>query len=78
MEPLEVIKEWGGWIAAAVFGWWGMRDGRVNELIDLRVRPTDIHAALERIETKVDTLDGKADVLSDRVARIEGSAEKQH
>lgn len=75
MEPLEIMKEWGGWIAAAVFGWFGMRDGRINELIDLRVKPDEIHRALERIEGTVNTIDAKTDQLTERVARLEGSWE---
>lgn len=73
MDATELMKEWGGWIAAAIFGWWGMRDGRVNELIDLRVKPADLHETLERIEGKVDSLDGKVDALTERTARLEGS-----
>jgi hypothetical protein len=74
---LDFLKEWGGWIAAAVFGWFGMRDGRINELIDLRVSPDEIHKALERIEGTVNAIDSKTDQLTERVARLEGSFERQ-
>ena len=75
MEPLEIMKEWGGWIAAAVFGWFGMRDGRINELIDLRVKPDEIHKTLKEIKDAVNTIDSKTDHLTERMARLEGSWE---
>lgn len=77
MEPLDILREWGGWVAAAIFGWFGMRDGRINELIDLRVKPDQIHGALERIEGTVNTIDSKTDQLTERVARLEGSLERR-
>jgi len=75
VEPLDFFKDWGGWIAAAIFGWWGMRDDRVNELIDLRVQPDRLHETLDRIDRTVTEIDGKMDGVTERVARLEG---KEH
>jgi hypothetical protein len=60
-------------VAAAVLGFLGLRDRRIDERIDLKVRPNDLHKTLERIEEKVDGLDSKVDAITERTARLEGA-----
>lgn len=73
MEALDVLKDWGGWLAAGVVGWWSLRDGRIDERIEIVVGPGAIHETLERIEKKVDGLDVKLDGIAERTARLEGA-----
>jgi hypothetical protein len=73
---LNVLKEWSGWLAAAFVGIRGFSNGRIDERIDLRVAPDQIHEALERIETKLDRVDERTFDMAHRVSRLEGALER--
>ena len=70
---MDLLKEWGGWVATAIVGFLGLRNGRIDERIELKVKPDEIHKALVRIEkTGSSTLERVIDI-GERVSRLEGS-----
>lgn len=79
MDPLEFVKEWGGWMLGGVATWISVRklgDGRIDERIRLAINPDALYDTLRRMEGKLDTHGDKLDDVGQRIAKLEGAQGK--
>ena len=80
MDPLQIIKEWGGWLFGGVATWISLRknsDEYIDERIDGKVEPLTaligtVNSTLVRIEGKQDRQGEQLLDVSERLARLEG------
>lgn len=75
MDPLDMIKDWGGWMFAGVaslVAWRKASDERIDQRIEAVVQPKSLVETVGRIEDKVDSLHDGMSEIRERVARIEG------
>jgi hypothetical protein len=77
VETLTFFKDWGGWLATVVVGAIGFRNGRIDERIDLKVKPEVLHQTLGEIKTTLARMDERTIDISERVARVEGYLEAE-
>jgi hypothetical protein len=78
MDPLDMIRDWGGWMFAGVasfVAWRDRGDKRLDARIEAIVQPKALSEAVGRIENKVDSLHDGMSEVRERVARIEGRDE---
>lgn len=84
MDPLDVIKDWGGWAWGAVATFFTIKaqsDARLDQRIDARIEalvsPAKLEQTLERMERKLDIHGEKLEDVKQRISRVEGQNEQQ-
>lgn len=77
--PMEIVKDWGGWVLGAMATWLTLKKGgneHIDERIRLAINPDALYTTLRRIEEKIDEHGDKLDQVGQRVAHLEGAQGK--